>query len=816
MEFRRLATAATISSDSDFPVAPYLALCEFAFVIRFLILCIVPPLCFFWIPNLSAEDLRLSAVPNQSLHLQVPFETWSAVSFEVHNPADEGQDAFITSYFEEIPDQQFGRQYWVPPHSVRRGWYLVKTPPTNGGKEDIEAKALNAMLIRRQGSTERAKAFEPGKRFETSFIRCPKSPARTLLIVGRGDAETKKLVAAARTATRTPLSFVSSTRQTLPPVAAAYEGWTHIVLASNHVLEDPAAVEALRQWTVQGGSLWILLDKTGLEAALPFLADAGGLTVIDRVGLNSFTLASPRKGNLVRGDSRELEDPVEMVRTVSEGFRTLYQIDGWNAAMMTQVGRGSVLITTLGASGWLKPRDETADPRWSGMLQESGYPIPECTSLGEQFWELENTSPATELAPVATEYVGYPVMSLTRVASALALFCGSILVGGVVLWRMTRLAWMSVLAPVAAVLATFGIGVSSHQNRSSIPPTEATIQVAEADAVGNIHIQGGLSVYSASNGDTKPQTTHAGQLEFVTPPTGQGKRLIWSDHGKVHWENLKLNTGVHEFRFQTHQAKKPNHAIFSFNEEGVIGRVAGGEWTLPERGLIVSPNGQFAAPRFLPDGRLVSGSQDSLAPGRFSASEVIDDREQTRMAILENVFADNQRRPSQPRLYFWTDPLDAGFQTQEEGRRVGDALVGLPITYERPPAGGRVFCPSYFIEFRSVLFPGRGHSTAYRSAAREWTDLMVRKVKTTLEIQLPPSLRGLKVDRLKVFVDVHAPDRTFDLLALDRRKPKEIRELAKKQSPLGLMQFELSGESLPPVEENGTFLLGLDVGPLGG
>ena len=785
-------------------------------MIRFLLLCIVPPLSFFLVPSLRAQDLRLSAVPTQSQNLQVPFETWSAVAFEVENPGDEGREAFITSYFQEIPDQQFGRQYWLPPHSVRRGWYLVKTPPTNEGKDPVEAKALNAMLVRRRGSTESAKALEPGKRFESSYIRCPKSPAKTLLITSGKDAESEKLVTAVRTATKNPKNYLRSTLQTLPPVATAYEGWTHIVLASDRVSQDPAAVEALRQWTVQGGRLWILLDKAGLEAALPFLADAGGLTVIDRVGLTSFQLESPRGENPVSGETRELEEPVEMVRTVSEGFRTLYQVDGWNAAMTTQVGKGTVLISTLGPSGWLRPRGENSNPNWRAVLSESGYPILECTSLGKLFWERKETPPASNLASVATDYVGYPVTSLTRVASALALFCSSILIGGVVLWRTKRLAWMSVFAPVAAGLATLWIGVTSHQNRSSIPPTEAAIFVAEADAVGNLHIQGGLSVYSTSNGDTNPQTSNAGQLEFVNPPAGLGKRLVWSDYGKVHWENLKLNTGVHEFRIQTHQAKKPSHAIFSFNEEGVIGRVAGGEWTLPGRGLIASPNGQFAAPRFLADGQLVSTAGDSLAPGRFSASDVIDDREQTRMAILEKVFADNQPRPSEPRLYFWMDPLETGFQTQEEGRRVGDALVGLTITYERPPAGRQVFCPSYLIDFRSIPFPGRGQSLVYRNATREWTELMVRKVATTFEFQLPASLRGLEVERLKVYADVYAPDRTFDLLALDEKKPKETRQLASKQSPLGLMQFELSGESLPAVDEKGTLLLGMDVGPLGG
>ncbi|MCA9070139.1 MAG: hypothetical protein KDA84_14500, partial [Planctomycetaceae bacterium] len=660
-------------------------------MLRLLLLCSVFPLGLLSVPNLSAQTLRLSPQPNQWDNQQIPLDSWGAISFGVRNSGDEGQDVFLTSFFEQHSDQQFGRQFWVPPHSIREGWYLVKTPPTDGTKKEVENKALNFKLIRRHGSVETAETPEANTRSEVKPIRCPKSPARTLLVVDPEDEDSASLVTAARTVTAKPGDFRVSAIHPLPPVVAAYEGWTHIILASNRVLQDQASMEALRQWTVQGGRLWILLDKTGLDAALPFLTGEAGLSVVDRVGLNSFQLDCPSKEFLISRETRELEEPVEMVRTIAEGFDTIYQVNGWDAAITTRTGKGFVLITTLGPTGWLKSTAENTNPNWRAMLSKTGYPTAECKILGEQFWAYQETVPAPELAAVATQYVGYPVMSLTSIASALSLFCLSILVGGIFLWRAERLAWMAWFAPTVAIMGTLWIGVTSHQNRNTIPPTEATIQIVEADPVGNIHIQGGTSVYSVADGDTNPQVTRGGQLEFVNPPVGQAKRLVWTDYGKVYWENLNLNTGVHEFRFQTHQVGSPSQAIFSFNEEGIIGRMTGHKWELPERGLIVSPNGQFAAPHFLADGQLVSTARDSLAPGRYSASSVIDDREQTRMDILEQLLGKDRPAPSEPRLYFWTDPLETGFQTQKEGRKVGDAFVGLPILFERPPAGTEIY-----------------------------------------------------------------------------------------------------------------------------
>ncbi|MCA9072119.1 MAG: hypothetical protein KDA84_24490, partial [Planctomycetaceae bacterium] len=87
---------------------------------------------------------------------------------------------------------------------------------------------------------------------------------------------------------------------------------------------------------------------------------------------------------------------------------------------------------------------------------------------------------------------------------------------------------------------------------------------------------------------------------------------------------------------------------------------------------------------------------------------------------------------------------------------------------------------------------------------------------TTLDFQLPPSLRGLQLDRLRVSVDVNAPDRKFELVALDPNQPKESRLLAEKESPVGLLQFDLVAESLPAINDEQTFRLGFDVGPLAG
>jgi hypothetical protein len=229
--------------------------------------------------------------------------------------------------------------------------------------------------------------------------------------------------------------------------------------------------------------------------------------------------------------------------------------------------------------------------------------------------------------------------------------------------------------------------------------------------------------------------------------------------------------------------------------------------------LIYTPSGKWASPRFLEDGRFVSTAEDRLTPGQFSASDIIDDREEIRIEVLRQRFTDNQNLPRQPRFYFWTTPLEAGMRTQTEGRQVGDALVGLPIVFETPPAESQVFCPDYFISYRSILAPGRGSSMAYSNHSRQWSDLLLRKNATTLQFQLPPALGKFQLQRLKLLIDINAPDRSFHLLALDQRNPEWKGDIAERNSPVGQFEFEVSGESLPPLNEDLTFVMGLDVGP---
>jgi hypothetical protein len=123
-----------------------------------------------------------------------------------------------------------------------------------------------------------------------------------------------------------------------------------------------------------------------------------------------------------------------------------------------------------------------------------------------------------------------------------------------------------------------------------------------------------------------------------------------------------------------------------------------------------------------------------------------------------------------------------------------------------------VFCPDYLIAYRSIAVPHRGSAMTYTNRTRTWAELQLRKSATTLEFQLPRHLGPFRLERLRLYVDLNAPDRPFQLLALDRKDPEWKLELAQRKSPVELLEFDLSGTSIPPVGDDLTFILGLDVG----
>src|SRR5687767_4462946 len=100
-------------------------------------------LCPAGLSSLAADDVWISSPPHQWQTLHAPFDTWVTMTFEAKNPHVGANEAFLTSYFEDQSQQQFGRRFWIPPESVLKSWYLAKTLRADANSVEQNTKRLS-------------------------------------------------------------------------------------------------------------------------------------------------------------------------------------------------------------------------------------------------------------------------------------------------------------------------------------------------------------------------------------------------------------------------------------------------------------------------------------------------------------------------------------------------------------------------------------------------------------------------------------------------------------------------------------------------
>src|SRR5205823_7772543 len=104
--------------------------------------------------------------------------------------------------------------------------------------------------------------------------------------------------------------------------------------------------------------------------------------------------------------------PVEFVRVLAPGREPLHTVNGWPASFVADLGRGKVVITTLAARGWLRPRTQ--------LNAKSPYPqFPNLPTIRDYFNAVSNelrTDPdrpilaPADLRPYLHTQIGYAVV----------------------------------------------------------------------------------------------------------------------------------------------------------------------------------------------------------------------------------------------------------------------------------------------------------------------------------------------------------------------------------------------------------------------
>jgi hypothetical protein len=682
---------------------------------------------------------------------------------------------------------------------------------------------LQALIYERTGDKERLLLPRTEERVRSRMISYqPREPVTSLMMdvfrpedvhTGRGikvkPPDTEEIVDLVR-AFRGSRALSEHVRliqdEFLPPTMGAFDGVDHFVLATRRLADDPPGQIALGRWLEHGGRLWVMLDRADPDAVAGILGGDPGFHVVGRTSLTQVRIDPSDQG---RADSestiREFEKPVDFVR-VEPGpqFTVLHRVNGWPASFVRNFGQGKLLMTTLGARAWCRPRTDEDPESPFDIIADVPVLMPAMEYLSQQLQPgaaptFPSYSPGTvegdAFAPVVAGDIGY---SIVGVGTASMIFGGFllmllILAFGLRKWgRLEMLSWVGPVAALSTGLAFMTIGEAS---RRAVSPTVAVVQrIAVNPRSPEASVAGLLGFYKPDGGAAEISTVSGGLLELdMSGLEGQTRRFVTTDIDHWHWENLTLPAGV---RLGSYGAVAPTgdpiSCVARFGPKGLEGKFSAGRLHGLGDVLIQAPSRRAFSVLLSPDGTFSVSENNLLAPNQFVAGAVLTDDQQRRQAIYRRLLTDSrsQRHGDDVMLYAWTDSIPAPFDFGSQLRSVGSALISLPLEFGQTPPETEVTVPRGFILYRRILEAGPTQPNLEGQAA----------IDQHLRFQMPPSVLPFHVAKARLWAKVEAPSRRF---SVSGHSKKGLVQLRSDFSPVEPLQIEITRDDLLTLDEQG-------------
>lgn len=701
-------------------------------------------------------------------------DAWGTLRFTIENRAARPREARVVVFYPERPDLQFGRDVWVPGQTRLSSWLSVGPSPAQPSDTRRE---ISYRLYERVGGDLRPVVSREPQRLSTRAVpyrpRDPTTAVYVDAVVGEADdpdplsskdsaaAQSVLLARTFRHARGLSEAVSVVLDRHLPPTVEGFDGIDQFVLAGGRLAADPAAAQALRHWVLQGGTLWVLLDRVSADVIAPILGESLRFEVVGRTSLTSVRLRAPTD-DPAQGEVQDFEHPVELVRVLLAGSeKVLFEANGWPAAFSQPVGRGRVVFTTLGGRGWYRARTPRDQPSRFEHAKDIPVPLGALEGLSGHLYpepEPEALRPE-ELAPLLAAEIGYEVVGRGTATAILAGFVAGVLALGVWLRRSRAPERIGLYGPGIAVAAAGVFVAVGATSRHAVPPTAAVVAVVEVTPEnGEAAWRGLFAVYSPTSGTVQLGSERGGTVDLDTIGLeGQARQRIQTDLDAWHWENLTFPAGVRMGPFRS--TSRPGvTAAGRFGPDGLEGRLTTGTFRNPVDALVLTRSGTVVAARVGADGSFRAGSDDILPTGQYLPGAVLSDRQQRRQDVYRSLLA----RPGptalgdRDRLFVWAETGDIPFAVGGAERTVGTALLVVPIEFGPPAGGTSVTVPNGFIPYAAVIDGRSVRPTLDQS----------QPTQMRLRFQLPPSALPLAIERATLRARVRAPARTFSVSAL--------------------------------------------------
>ena len=807
--------------------------------------------------NLAADGIR-----------KYRFDRWGTIDVTVANPNERDAELLIVTLFDKRAEQS-ARRIWVPGGAKRSTWCPIllpgdpeaEIPVGTTRRKSADRIDLQALVIDETGNEDELLPSGLGEKHHHVMLQVDRSPRFTATISkfaeGASDKAVDEVIAVARIALGHDRLLPELQGMFLPSHELALERIDQLVLSSDRIARDVAAIAALRKWVHAGGKLWIMLEQLEPATVEMLLGDSLDIEVVDRVSLMQVKIEGGQRDS---SELLEVEEPLQLVRVLVNDVEVIHTVNGWPASFWRRVGSGDVLVTTLGAGAWMRSRpsqtnsperrlrdrpesdgesipfgqndlgprrrsrfESAARSNDQSALEDPAYAsdfvaTPELLELSGRFFDRAARSPEpSNVQQYMNESIGYQIVGPGVVMSVLGVFCFSLLASGVWLMRRRSLSWLAIIAPAGAAIAAIVFVIIGMRTRLSVPPTVFVAQfVAVEPLAQDFQVSGLIGVYNQESISTSITSEDGGVLLPLTESSGNLRRLIWTDFNQSSWQNVRRESGS-VFTAAFHyggQALAPVDARASFGPEGLAGSISSGPFEDLSDVIIATENHRFIAAQIRPGGSFDSTPQDVLALDQFVVGNLVTDEQRRRQAFFQSHFARDSGQepatlPSRLMMYAWAKPLDMGFSFPEESRRDGFALLAIPLAINRPATGGKVLIPSPFVDIEA--FPSRDYdakSPLYDSARDLWHESRIAS-QTYLRFKLPADIIPLQVERCHLTIQIDALSRQVEIVGFDNDKTITLEV---HDGPLGTIRLAIDRSDVLRLDEHGRLLLGLFVG----
>ncbi len=750
-------------------------------------------------------------------------EHWGELHLRLENSAIAPKELLCVSYFGQQTTLQFGRQFWVPARARLNIQHPVLLPKADQFSDHVAE--IHSLVFDRSSGNEVLLKNDSGQiRHDQSLIVAP-ALRNTGVFAGWSSTDSVPqdvldLLIAGRVNQGLRNSVTVLSGHFLPADESSLSYLDHIVIAENRLIDDAAALAALRRWVHAGGRLWIMLDRTDPILVERLLGDDFYGTVVDHVGLSAVKIdkaASLLAPNGEQGKAIDYENPVDMARVIVSGMQVRNSVDGWPVAMTASYGEGRILMTTLGARGWMQPtpppREGESDER-PLYLKSLFVPLSPMEDLAAYIFSNRDPEPMlqSDLESLTQEFVSYKIPSWTTVIGIMCCFLTLLTAIGIWLWRTERLehfGWIGSLVAVVFGGLFIGLGIA---NRYGVSETIASVQIAQVvDGSDDVRTQGMIAVYRSEGNSSPVQTTHSGKLQLdMTGIEGTTCRMVTTDLGAFHWEGFTQLPGLRMYPDATSRSFNDRIAAnATFDSNGIHGQFTGLAASTTDA-VLATRHGRIGV-TLAKDGKFVALASDHMGPDQFLNVAFLGDVQDRRRRILKQLFNNHSWKDSltQPHLLLWSNDWDTGFQFGEGLEHQGETLLTIPVELAPPEAGTKMVIPSALISYAACMAPDGSLPTGFWDDLRgEWQERSSPST-TWLSFQVPRSILPLQATKARIDVKVSGAMGQLEFLGVKDGVEVQILSVT---NPVGSLSFEIDDPSVLSLSMNGELSLGVRAG----